>query len=154
MAELKEEDSHTAATATQLPTAATGDHSRTLSKLHHALLFNIIIVYVPSGTPLTVKHLVKACKRVTDWHTLGLQLDLTMDQLDDLHITYHAYRADRLKAEMFNVWLKSSSNASWADLITALKDMDEDTVASDIAHQQVMYDSVLGAVISVVSTIG
>ena len=76
-----------------------------------------------------------------------------MDQLDDLHITYHAYRADRLKAEMFNVWLKSSPSASWADLITALEDMDEDTVASDIAHQQVMYDSVLGAVISVVSTI-
>ena len=37
MAELKEEDSHTAATDTQLPTAATGDHSRTLSELHHAL---------------------------------------------------------------------------------------------------------------------
>ena len=36
MAELKEEDiiSRTA-TATQLPTAATGDHSRTLSELHH-----------------------------------------------------------------------------------------------------------------------
>ena len=77
-----------------------------------------------------------------------------MDQLDDLHITYHGHRADRLKAEMFNVWLKSSPSASWADLITALEDMDEDTVASDIAHQQVMYDSVLGAVISVVSTIG
>ena len=35
MAELKEEGSHTAATATQLPTAATGDRYRTLSELHH-----------------------------------------------------------------------------------------------------------------------
>ena len=36
MDELK--DSHTSATATQLPTAAagvSGDHSRTLSELHH-----------------------------------------------------------------------------------------------------------------------
>ena len=93
-----------------------------------------------SGTPLSVKHLVKACKRVSDWHTLGLQLDLTMEQLDDLHITYHVYRTDRLKAEMFNVWLKSSPNASWTDLITALRDMDEDTVANDIAQQQVLYN--------------
>ena len=150
MTELK--NRHTA-TATQLPTAATGDHSRTLSELHHNGESAPVIMYliVFSGTPLTVKHLVKACKSVTDWHTLGLQLDLTMDQLDDLHITYHGHRADRLKAEMFNVWLKSSPSASWADLITALEDMGEDTVASDIAHQQVMYDSVLGAVISVVS---
>ena len=79
-----------------------------------------------------MKHLVTACKRVSDWHTLGLQLDLTMEQLDDLHITYHVYRTDRLKAEMFDVWLKGSPNASWTDLITALRAMDEETVASDI----------------------
>ena len=39
-----------------------------------------------------------------------------------------------------NVWLKSSPNASWTDLITALRDMDEDTVANDIAQQQVSYN--------------
>ena len=83
-------------------------------------------------TPFTVKHLVTACKRVSDWHTLGIQLDLTMEQLDDLHTTYHGYRTDRLKAEMFNVWLKRFSNASWTDLITALRAMGEERVASDI----------------------
>ena len=55
-----------------------------------------------------------------------------MEQLDDLHITYHVYRTDRLKAEMFDVWLKGSPNASWTDLITALRAMDEERVASDI----------------------
>ena len=34
---------------------------------------------------------------------------------------------------MFNAWLKSSPNASWADLITALKTMNEHRVAGDIA---------------------
>ena len=94
---------------------------------------NLAINFTFQFSCLATSHLVTACKRVTDWHTLGLQLDLTMDQLDDLHITYHGYRADRLKAEMFNVWLKSSPSASWSDLITALRAMGEDSVASDIA---------------------
>ena len=34
---------------------------------------------------------------------------------------------------MCNAWLKSSPNASWADLITALKTMNEHRVAGDIA---------------------
>ena len=53
-----------------------------------------------------------------------------MEQLDDLHITYHGYRTDRFKAEMFNVWLKSSPNASWTDLITALRAMGEESAAA------------------------
>ena len=47
-------------------------------------------------------------------------------------MTYHAHGVDRLKTEMCDVWLKSSPNASWTDLITALRAMDEDRVASDI----------------------
>ena len=75
--------------------------------------------------------LVEAVSNVTDWHTLGLKLGLTMSQLDEIEDTYR--RVGRRKAEMFDVWLKSSPNASWADLITALKSMNEYTVASEIA---------------------
>ena len=128
-------DRHTA-TATQLPTAATGDHSRTLSELHHNDAWErapvIMYLIVFSGTPLTVKHLVKACKSVTDWHTLGLQLDLTTTQLNSIHVTYYALGVDRLKTEMFDVWLKSSPDASWMDVITALEDMGMDRVASNV----------------------
>ena len=79
-----------------------------------------------------MKLLLKAVSNVTDWHGLGRQLDLTMSQLRSIDITYRVDGLDRLKAEMFDVWLKSSPNASWANLITALKEMGEDTVASDI----------------------
>ena len=85
-----------------------------------------------AGSPLTVKHLVTACKSVTDWHTLGIQLDLTTSQLNSIHVTYYAHGTDRLKTEMFDVWLKSSPTASWADLITALEDMGMDRVASNV----------------------
>ena len=87
--------------------------------------------FISSGFPLSVNLLVEAVSNVTDWHTLGLKLSLTMSQLSDIDVTYHG--VERHKAETFNVWLKSSPNASWADLITALKTMNEHRVASDIA---------------------
>ena len=77
-----------------------------------------------------MKHLVTACKSVTDWHTLGIQLDLTTSQLNSIYVTYYAHGTDILKTEMFDVWLKSSPTASWADLIRALEAMDR--VASNV----------------------
>ena len=86
-----------------------------------------------TGSPdLSVKHLLTACKSVTDWHTLGIHLDLTTSQLDEIQADYHAHRVNRLKTEMFKVWLKSSPGASWTDLITALRAMDKITIASEI----------------------
>ena len=75
--------------------------------------------------------LLEAVSDIPDWHTLGLKLGLTMSQLDEIDVTYP--RVGRRKAEMFNVWLKSCPNASWADLITALMSMNEHRVAGDIA---------------------
>ena len=83
-------------------------------------------------TPLTVKELMVAVSNVSDWHALGIQLDLTMSQLKDIDITCHKEGLKRIKAEMFDAWLKSSSSASWNDLIKALKAIGEDKVASQI----------------------
>ena len=57
-----------------------------------------------TGSPdLSVKHLLTACtcKSVTDWYTLGIHLDLTTSQLNDIQVTYHAHGVNRLKTEMF-----------------------------------------------------
>ena len=80
----------------------------------------------------STKHLLIECESVNDWNMLGTQLDLTPSQLNNIHVTYHAYGVDRQKQEMFKVWLKSSPNASWTDLITALRNMDENRVANEI----------------------
>ena len=79
--------------------------------------------------------LLEAVSSVTDWHGLGRRLGLTMSQLRGIELTYRVDGIHRLKAEMFDVWLRGSPNASWTDLITALRAMDEGTVASDILHQ-------------------
>ena len=77
-----------------------------------------------------MNQLVEAISNVADWHGLGLRLGITMCKLRQLKMSYHG--VDRLKAEMFDVWLKNSPKAAWADLITALRAMGEHTVASDI----------------------
>ena len=79
-----------------------------------------------------MKDLLEAVSNVTDWYSLGVQLGLTMSQLRGIELTYPRDGLTRLKAEMFNVWLKSSPNASWTDLITALRAIDEHRVANDI----------------------
>ena len=86
-----------------------------------------------AGSPPPLRLLVEAVTDVTDWHTLGLTLDLTMSQLEDIRITYHVYGLGLLKARVFDAWLKSSPGASWSDLISVLKSMNEHRVASDIA---------------------
>ena len=82
--------------------------------------------------PLTVKELMAAVSDVHDWHALGIQLDLKMSQLKNIHVTYHVDGVERMKAEMFNMWLKNCLNASWPDLIAALKTIGEGSVASEI----------------------
>ena len=105
------------------------------SCLVHYDLGIIVLLFVFLGSPLSVKLLLEAVSSVTDWHGLGRQLGLTMTQLRGIELTYRVDGLDRLKAEMFEVWLRASPNASWTDLITALRAMGEDTVASDIVHQ-------------------
>ena len=82
--------------------------------------------------PLTVKELLTATINVSDWHRLGLLLNLTMCQLREIDVTYNKEGFNRIKAEMFDAWLKSSPSASWNDLIKALKTIGEANVASEI----------------------
>ena len=69
---------------------------------------------------------------VSDWHSLGLEINLTTSQLRDIEVTYHKEGLKRIKAEMFSAWLNTSSSASWADLIKALMAINEDKVAIKI----------------------
>ena len=76
--------------------------------------------------------LLEAVSSVTDWHGLGRQLGLTMSRLRGVEVTYHMHGVERMKAEMFDVWLRRFPNASWTDLITALREMGLDSVASNV----------------------
>ena len=90
------------------------------------------LCYLFSDSPLSVKNLCEACREVTDWHGLGIQLDLEVHQLDGIKADHHNDGLSRMKTEMFKVWLKNNPDASWTDLITALREMGENKAACDI----------------------
>ena len=79
-----------------------------------------------------MKLLVDAVMNVSDWHNLGLHLDLTMSQLKQIQSIHHAHGEERAKAEMFDVWLKSYPDASWHKLVNALNAINEKRVANEI----------------------
>ena len=76
--------------------------------------------------------LVNAVRNVSDWHSLGLHLDITMRRLKEINRIYRVEGEERIKAEMFDVWLKSCPDASWHDLVTALNEIDEKRVAKEV----------------------
>ena len=79
-----------------------------------------------------MKLLVDAIKSVSGWHNLGVHLDITMSKLQEINRIYHLYGEERIKAEMFDVWLKSCPDASWHKLVTALNEIDEKRVAKEV----------------------
>ena len=83
-----------------------------------------------SGSPLTVKNLLEACREVTDWKGLGIQLDLKNHQLEEIEAEYRKI-TDR-KMKMFTCWINNDFDVSWAHLITALRDIGDRKIASDI----------------------
>ena len=85
-----------------------------------------------SDSRLTVKNLVEACIGVSRWQELGIWLRLPMHQLESIQITYHEQGIGIIKAHIFDLWLKRSLNPSWTDLITALRKMDQNSIAHEI----------------------
>ena len=81
---------------------------------------------------ISVVLLVDAVRNVSDWHSLGLHLDLTMGKLKEIDRIYRVDGEDRIKAEMFDVWLKSCPDAPWRKLVSALIAIGEKRVAKEV----------------------
>ena len=76
--------------------------------------------------------LVDAVRSVSDWHSLGLHLDITVRKLKEIDRIYRFGGEERIKVEMFDVWLESCPDASWHDLVTALNAIGEKRVAQEV----------------------
>jgi len=61
-----------------------------------------------------------AAKLPNKWWQVGLQLDLTADELETLR-TLHGGSTDRCFTVVFDNWKKRTRNCSWAAIITALE---------------------------------
>lgn len=81
----------------------------------------------------SLKTLGNELKDVTDWRQLGIQLSLptaTLDKVESIN-----QDAVNRKSSMLDQWLKFNPEASWRDLVLALRDMNENSAAKTIEQK-------------------
>ena len=75
---------------------------------------------------------------VSDWRTLGFFLGVQDYELAKIQTSYPAEGCDGWKRETFSLWLKHTPNASWRDVVGALRRMGENTEAKKIEQKYII----------------
>ena len=74
--------------------------------------------------------LIDELKDVTDWHTLGLRLKIKPSILEEVEMNNRDVTG--MKRAMLKRWLRSTPQAAWDDVVSALRMMDEERAAKAI----------------------
>ena len=73
---------------------------------------------------------------MSDWHTLGLNLDLKYQQLKEIEKNHRG--DDKVcKTKVLSCWLDNTLIPTWEDVVEALNLMDEHTVANKIQRKYI-----------------
>ena len=71
---------------------------------------------------------------VSDWRKLGLNLGIQDYELDQI---VRSHSAEGWKQESLSLWLRRTPSASWKDVVRALQQMGENTVAERIEQKYI-----------------
>lgn len=96
---------------------------------------NVALVPSPIDGALNFQNLCAELKTVTDWHQLGINLGVPADELRRIERDYQGN--DRRRVEMLDLWLRCTPNATWEDVVRALQQMGENTVAENIREKYI-----------------
>ena len=66
---------------------------------------------------------------VRDWRSLGLNLGVRDYELDQIESSHPTGGCSRWMQETFSLWLRKTPSASWENVVRALRQMREDTLA-------------------------
>lgn len=80
--------------------------------------------YFQSGSnlPAILKKFLKDTKEVTDWHSLGIQLEIPTSHLRHIEDNYGS-NAKRCKMEVIDYWLHNDPEPTQSKLAQAVEDM-------------------------------
>ena len=100
-----------------------------------------------SATP-TLKGLTNALNSVSNWHLLGVNLDLSGSVLATIE---RDYRGDntRCKTEMLSRWLEKTTCPSWEAVVRALRLMEANAAADAIQREYVTSIATTGGIVAV-----
>ena len=84
----------------------------------------------------TLKALVNELNSVSDWYSLGINLDLKRHQISEIERN-HRGDEKRCKTEILGCWLDNCAEPTWAAVAEALDLMEVHTVAEKIRHKYI-----------------
>ena len=98
----------------------------------------IVILYFPPTAPptLTLKALTNELKAVSDWHSLGVNLDLKRHQLSEIEKN-HRGDDKRCRTEVLGCWLDNTTTPTWEAIAEALDLMEAHTAADNIRRKYI-----------------
>ena len=110
----------------------------------HALVF--LSISAAPATP-TLKELKMALKSVSDWHSLGVHLDLKSHHLDTIEKN-HRGDDERCRTETLNSWLKNTTTPTWEAIVEALGQMEQGRVADEIQRKYIISNATTEGTVS------
>ena len=81
---------------------------------------------------MEVNVLYEELSAVSNWYQLGLKLGVPDYKLDEIH---RNHSSTRWKMEMLKMWRQLYPNASWINVVRALQQMKENTLAKMIRQK-------------------
>ena len=105
-------------------------------KVYYSLYFKDHIS-ICVGRPDTAT-LCNELASISDWRKLGLYLGVKDYELDQIERSHPTGGCGRWKQETFSLWLQHMPNASWGDVVGALRRMGQNTEAERIEQQYIV----------------
>jgi len=74
----------------------------------------------------TINKILSETREVTDWHSLGIHLEITPENLSQIERN-HSGDTERCKTEVVKLWLRNTQERTWDRLAQAVDEMGEHT---------------------------
>ena len=82
---------------------------------------------------LNVRLLVTKVQKIADWFMLGVHLGVPNEELNKIDQRFSvSHGVERCKAELFDLWLRQNPSARWDDVASALEQLNEKALASEL----------------------
>ena len=80
-----------------------------------------------------VRLLVTKVQKIADWFMLGVHLGVPNEELNKIDQRFSvSHGVERCKAELFDLWLRRNPSARWGDVASALEQLNEKALASEL----------------------
>ena len=97
----------------------------------------MILLYTDIPAP-TLTQLTTELIEMRDWYSLGVALRINPDKLQEIQILSPHEGIPRWRIDLLQYWLDSTPDASWNDIIVALKTIGHHTLSAKLREKYIL----------------